>query len=59
MVVEEFGFWSKLREKQKEEIVNLLFSDYLKELKPLTMGCEQAFINNFIVSFSFRKFYAG
>ena len=59
MIVEEYGFWTKLTEKMKEEIVNLIFSDYIKELQPLILGCEQAFINNFVVCFAIRKYYAG
>ena len=40
MIVEEYGFWTKLTEKMKEEVVNLIFSDYIEELQPLILGCE-------------------
>ena len=40
-------------------IVNHLFGDIVRELNPLIGGCESSFISNFIVSFAYRKIFAG
>ena len=59
MIIEEYGFWEKLTEKDKSCIVRELFGEYVRELQPLLLGCEEAFVSNFIVSFAFRRCFAG
>ena len=59
MVIEEYGFWQKLTEKDKGSLITQLFNEYVVVLSPLLTGCEKAFVNNFIVSLSSRKYFAG
>ena len=40
-------------------IVDFLFGDIVEEMTFILFGCESAFVSNFIVSFAFRKVYAG
>lgn len=59
MIIEEGGFWDMLSTKYQTMIIKELFSDVKLVLKPLIGGCESGFINNFIISFSYRSIYAG
>lgn len=59
MISDEYGFWDKLPEKDKSALVNILFKDMVTELDIILHGCEQAFINNFMVNLAYRKDYAG
>ena len=40
-------------------IVDFLFGDIEREMENILSGCESAFVSNFIVSFAYRKIYAG
>ena len=59
MIIEEYGFWDMCTAKDQMMIVKELFSDILEEMEPILNGCEQNFISNFIVSFSYRTYLAG
>ena len=59
MIIEEYGLWEKCTAKDQKMIVDFLFGDIVEEMTFILFGCESAFVSNFIVSFAFRKVYAG
>mmetsp|Transcript_29541 Transcript_29541/g.39293 ORF Transcript_29541/g.39293 Transcript_29541/m.39293 type:complete len:88 (-) Transcript_29541:492-755(-) len=54
LISEEYGFWEKLPEKVKAALVKVLFSEMLPEFQTFLHGCEEAFVNNFMVSLAHR-----
>jgi len=59
MIIEEYGFWDLCRVKDQSLIIRELFSEQRLKLDQLLDGCEENFINNFIISFSYRTYLAG
>ena len=59
LISSEYPFWAQLPEKDKHNLAKILFNHMLPNLTTLLDGSEHAFINNFMVSLSFRCDYAG
>ena len=59
MIIEEYGFWDLCRVTDQSLIIRELFAEQRLKLDPLLDGCEENFINNFIISFSYRTYLAG
>lgn len=59
IITDEYGFWKQLPEKYKSELVKIIFYEMLPVCETFLTGCEQAFINNFMVNLQYRKDYAG
>ena len=59
MVVDEFSFYYSLSPKMQNEVVELLFSDFLSDFSELFEGCEPQFINNIVVMLRFSCYTHG
>lgn len=59
MIIEEYGMWDLLTPNDQFMITNELFGNVIRELDPILHGCEKSFIANFVMSFAYRRYYAG
>ena len=59
LIVTEYDFFKQLTPKIQDQVVKLLFQDTLADFSDFFAGCESQFVNNMIVSMTFRYFTHG
>ena len=55
-VIREYGMFEKLEQKMQNDLIKLLFGDFISLFEEFFDGCERSFINATVSSLSYKLF---